>query len=287
MPNQNATYDANVSHGSDMHRRLSGEDLRWPASAVWRSDEPEVNKIGLADLKDSIAKGFDDFLLMPSHAIFLCVIYPLIGLLLFRLLFGYEMLPLLYPMAAGFMLIGPVASIGLYELSKRREQGLHSTARDAFEVFKSPSSGAIARLSLLLGATFLAWLMIAYAIYAQIFGDTTPTSIQDFSRQIFSTPEGHRLITVGNTIGFLFAVFVLVISVVSFPMLVDRKVSAMTAVRTSIRAVLENPLVMAAWGLIVVAALILGSIPFFVGLAVVVPVLGHATWHLYRKVVKH
>src|SRR5690606_19002886 len=127
---------------------------------------------------------------------------------------------------------------------------------------------------------------LAYAIYAQLFGDTTPTSIGTFLQQIFDTPEGHQLILVGNAIGAAFAVLVLTISVISFPMLVDRNVPAITAVRTSIRAVLANPLAMAAWGLIVVAALVIGSLPLFVGLAVVVPVLGHATWHLYRRVVE-
>jgi uncharacterized membrane protein len=283
MPNSRLTVHSNIS---SMHRGYPGTDLRWPASAVWRSDEPEVRTISFADLRNALSKGIDDFLDMPSHAIFLCVIYPLIGLILSRLLFGYEMLPLIYPIAAGFTLMGPVAAIGLYELSRRRELGLKSTAGNAFDVFKSPSIGAIIRLSLLLGAIFVGWLLIAYAIYAQLFGDTTPTSIGTFLQQIFDTPEGHQLILVGNAIGAAFAVLVLTISVISFPMLVDRNVPAMTAVRTSIRAVLANPLTMAAWGLIVVAALVIGSLPLFVGLAVVVPVLGHATWHLYRRVVE-
>lgn len=279
MPNPHAAFDTNMPHGRP------GEELRWPASAVWRSDEPEVRQIGVGDLKDALRLGIDDFLDMPSHAIFLCVIYPLIGLILSHLLFGYEMLPLIYPLIAGFVLIGPVAAIGLYELSRRRELGLQSSAANALDVFKSPSIGAITRLGLMLVAIFVSWLMVAYAIYAQIFGDTTPVSIEAFARQILTTPEGGQLITVGNAIGLLFAVLVLTISVVSFPMLVDRNVSAMTAVRTSIRAVLANPVVMGLWGVIVMVLLLLGTIPFFVGLAVVVPVLGHATWHLYRKVV--
>jgi uncharacterized membrane protein len=114
-----------------------------------------------------------------------------------------------------------------------------------------------------------------------------PSSVGEFVSRVLTTPEGRELIIVGNTVGFLFALLVLVISVVSFPMLVDRNVGAATAVRTSVRAVIENPVTMAMWGLIVAVSLLIGSLPFFFGLAVVFPVLGHATWHLYRKVVSH
>jgi len=126
---------------------------------------------------------------------------------------------------------------------------------------------------------------VAKIIYTQIMGNAVPASLEEFVRQILTTPTGHQLIVIGNAVGFLFAVLVLVISVVSFPMLVDRNVSAATAVRTSVRAVIASPLTMTTWGLLVAAALVLGSLPLFFGLAVVFPVLGHATWHLYRKTV--
>jgi uncharacterized membrane protein len=152
-------------------------------------------------------------------------------------------------------------------------------------VFKSPSIGAITRLGVVLMLIFLAWLGAAQLMYDQIVGGPVPASLEEFSRQILTTEAGHQLILVGNAVGFLFAVLVLVISVVSFPMLVDRKVSAATAVRTSVRAVIASPVAMAVWGLLVAAALLLGSLPLFFGLAVVFPVLGHATWHLYRRTV--
>jgi len=117
------------------------------------------------------------------------------------------------------------------------------------------------------------------------FGDAPTASVPDFLRQVFMTPAGWTLIVVGNGVGFLFAVAVLAISIVSFPLLLDRDVGVLVAIRTSVRAVRRNPLIIAAWGLIVAALLVAGSLPFFVGLAVVMPVLGHATWHLYRKAV--
>jgi uncharacterized membrane protein len=247
---------------------------------------PAVRKIGLADLADALRRGLADFSAMPSHAVFLCLIYPIVGLLLARLTLGYDVLPLLFPLASGFALVGPFAAIGFYELSRRREQGLDVSWQDAFDVLRSPSRGAIASLALLLLIIFAVWIAVAQAIYVAYFGYEAAASIPHFLRQVLTTPAGWMLIIVGNLVGFLFAVSVLAISVVSFPLLLDRDVGAVEAVLTSVRVVAANPLSMAAWGLIVAVLLVIGSLPLFFGLAVVVPVLGHATWHLYRKVVE-
>jgi uncharacterized membrane protein len=262
-----------------------GVELRWPASAIWRPGEPAVRAIGLTDLRDAVAKGIEDFNAVPTHAVFLGIIYAVLGIILFRLAFGYDVLPLVYPMLAGFILLGPCAAIALYQLSRRRERGLDVSAEHLLEVFRSPSIAAIVRLGLVLLAIFFAWLVAAKTMYAQIMGGAVPASLGEFSHQVLTTSAGWQLIVVGNAVGFVFAALALVISVVSFPMLVDRNVGAATAVRTSVRAVAANPLTMAAWGLFVVAALIVGSLPLFFGLAVVFPVLGHATWHLYRRIV--
>jgi uncharacterized membrane protein len=246
----------------------------------------KVRSIGLSDLRDALARGLDDFLAMPSHAVFLCLIYPVVGFALARLVLGYNVLPLLFPLAAGFALIGPFAAIGLYEMSRRREMGLDVSWRHALDVFRSPSLGAILVLGLMLVAIFLVWIAVAQAIYVANFGYAPAASIPDFIRQVLTTPAGWALIVVGNGVGFLFAVVVLTLGVVSFPLLLDRDVGAATALLTSVRAVLANPFTIAVWGLIVAALLVLGSIPAFFGLAVVMPVLGHATWHLYRKLVE-
>jgi uncharacterized membrane protein len=269
------------------HTRSSpgpGVELRWPAAALWRAGEPEVRKITTTDVWEALARGYDDFRAIPTHAFFICLIYPVAGLILFRLSFGYEILPLLYPMMAGFALLGPFVAIGLYELSRRREQGLDITPMRTFEVVRRPSFGAICRLGIVLSAIFVAWVYAANLIYVQIFGQSVPPP-SEFFRQVLTTPKGTQLIIVGNVVGFVFAAFVLVISVVSFPMLVDRNVSASTAVRTSVRAAVENPIPIALWGLIVAFSLLVGALPLLVGLAIVLPVLGHATWHLYRKLV--
>jgi uncharacterized membrane protein len=246
---------------------------------------PAIRRIGMADLIGALRDGLDDFKAMPSHVVFVSLIYPVVGLILARLVFGYDVLPLLFPLMAGFALIGPFAALGLYEMSRRREKGLDTSWKHAFDVFSSPSFGAIAALGFALLVIFFVWIAVAEALYIATFGYAPPASIPDFIGQLFTTSAGWTLIIAGNAIGFLFAVLVLVLTVVSFPLLLDRRVSVHEAVLTSIRTVSANPFTMALWGLIVAALLVIGSIPLFVGLAVVMPVLGHATWHLYRRVV--
>ena len=247
---------------------------------------PIVRKIGLAELMDALAKGMDDFAAFPSHAIFLIVIYPILGLTLAAATLNYDLLPMLFPLAAGFALIGPFAATGLYELSRRREQDHDISWTSVFDLTRSPSFGSIVALGLLLAIIFVLWLAVARAIYVANFPYAPATASLDFIEQVFTTPAGWNLILVGNGVGFLFAVVVFTISVVSFPLLLDRDVGAATALLTSIRVIIANPMTMALWGLIVAGLLVLGSLPFFLGLTVVLPLLGHATWHLYRKVVQ-
>jgi uncharacterized membrane protein len=247
--------------------------------------EPTVRSIAPGDLADALKKGWDDFSAMPSHAVFLCVIYPVIGILAAALTLGYAFVPLLFPAAAGFALLGPFAALGLYELSRRREAGLEPSATDAFEVLRSPSLGAIVALGLMLAVIFLAWMATANAIYTAYFGYGSPASISQFAHDLFFTHAGWSLIVVGNIVGLVFAIGSYLISAVSFPLLLDRDVGAAGAMLTSLRVVVHNPMTMALWGLIVAALLVIGTIPLFLGLAVVLPVLGHASWHLYRKAV--
>ncbi len=254
-------------------------------SGAYGSTKPNVRRIGTADLIDALAKGLADFEAMPTHVVFLCLIYPIVTLVSARVYAGYEVVPLVFPLLAGYTLIGPLVALGMYELSRRREQGLDTSRGHAFAVLRFSSIGTIARLSVLLMAIYFAWLGTAWTIYERSFGGALPASIAEFALRVFTTSSGWTLIFVGCGAGFIFATVVFTFSVVSFPMLVDRDISATTALQTSIRAVLANPTTMGMWAFIVASALLIGSLPFFVGLAVVLPVLGHSTWHLYRRVV--
>jgi uncharacterized membrane protein len=279
-----------IEWGADQIR-FAAHAVEDASHAVYHHDEnvdalrPAIHKITAADLRDAMSKGFADFGAYRSDVFFLCVLYPIIGVILERLAFGYEMVPLLFPIASGFALIGPFAATGLYEMSRRHERGDAVRWSDAFGVFSSKSFGAITVLGVLMVGLYVAWLFAAEAIYSITLGPKPPVSIQAFTQEVFTTGAGWAMITIGMGVGFLFAVLAMAMSVVAFPLLLDREVGVDTAIWTSIWAVVANPVPMALWGVMVTVALLLGALPFFAGLIVVLPVLGHATWHLYRHLV--
>lgn len=256
------------------------------AATTWRSQQPiRVQKIELHDLKDAFSQGFQDFAANRTDVIFLCLFYPLFGLLLARVASGSDLLPLLFPLASGLALLGPLAGVGLYEMSRRREQGLGSSWAAAFGVTRSPAFASILGLGLLLFVAYAAWLLTAWALYAATLGPLPPTSLSALVRDVFTTGPGWALLIAGVGCGFVYACIVLVLTGISFPLLLDRNVGVSRAIATSVQVARANPGPMAAWGLIVALSLLIGSIPAFFGLMVVLPLLGHTTWHLYRKLV--
>lgn len=246
---------------------------------------PAVRRIALPDVRDALAQGFDDFRAKPSHYVFLSLIYPICGVVLATWSSGANMLPLIFPLVAGFALLGPFFAIGLYEISRRRELGMDTSWRHALDVRRSPALPSILALGAMLMVLFVAWLVFAQMLYTSLFGPEPPRSLSLFLASIFGSENGLLLMLAGNAIGFCFALVVLATTVIAFPLLLDRDVGAVAAIETSLRATLANPVPIACWGLIVAALLIVGTIPIFVGLAVIMPILGHATWHLYRKIV--
>ncbi|RYE44416.1 MAG: DUF2189 domain-containing protein [Hyphomicrobiales bacterium] len=250
-----------------------------------RSDIPEIRRLSIGDLFAALRGGWRDFWQKPSHLAFLGLIYPVVGAALAVWSSGNNSWPLLFPLITGFALIGPFAALPIYEMSRRQELGLDTHWSAAFDVFRTPAFASIAALGVWLMIVFTVWLMTAQFLYETLYGPGSPPSLTAFVDEVFNTSQGQTLMFWGNLVGFCFAVVALTTAVVSIPLLLDRDVGAAVAVQTSIRVVQRNPLVIAIWGLLVVAVLLLGALPFLVGLAIAVPVLGHATWHLYRRAV--
>ena len=251
-----------------------------------KEETPEILQLTTQDIRDALRMGYADFAAARADVMFICLLYPAIGVLLAGIGFNTNLLPLIFPVGAGFALIGPFAAVGLYEVSRRREKGEDVSWLAALKVFKSPNFGAIMVLGLYLAALFVAWTVVAHFIWLLTLGPMQPESVSAFLTNVFTTSAGWAMIVAGMAVGFCFAVAVLATSVVSFPLLLDHNIGVPGAVVTSYKVFRENPRVIATWGLVVAALLLLGSIPAFIGLIIVLPVLGHATWHLYRRAVK-
>lgn len=266
------------------------------ASDASQAGKTPVRNIASTDLRAALSEGWADFMAMRGDLIFISLLYPLIGVVAATAIVGGPLLPLLVPILAGVALLGPVAAVGFYEMARRNEAGLTANWSHFLDVRKRPAFEDIGVVAGLLLAIFVLWLIAAGALYVLLWGWDAPPgiaafvwhdppSVSDFVARLFGSPEGWALIGVGLAVGALFAWIVLALSVASLPMLVDCDVSASDAVSTSWRAVHANKSEMIRWGLTVLGLLVLGSIPLFLGLAIVLPWLGYATWHLYTKLI--
>ncbi|WP_306113564.1 MULTISPECIES: DUF2189 domain-containing protein [unclassified Roseovarius] len=278
-----------------------GNPLTWAADAVFGTSRslgaateamashettpPATRSITDADIRGALRKGYDDFKTFRSDVMFLVAIYPLIGIGLIAVASNLALLPLLFPLAAGFALLGPVAAIGLYEMSRRREAGDEVGWGAALNALRAHVVGPVMALAVYLFAMFVLWILAAMLIYSVTLGPEPPTTVWSFARDVLTTGAGWLMIIIGMAVGFIFAAIVLVVSMVSFPMLIDRRAGIPVAVATSLQVAKQSPVTVAKWGLIVAVLMALGSLPFFLGLIIVLPVLGHATWHLYRAAV--
>ncbi|MGF7147424.1 putative membrane protein [Sphingomonas zeicaulis] len=248
-------------------------------------DTIPVRRIETEDINAALRDALDDFRSKRGDLVFVGLIYPFVGIAAAWLALGNGILPLFFPIAAGISLLGPLAATGFYELARRREAGLEAGWRHFFDIGKNPARDSIAVVGTILIALFGLWLLAAALIYTAFMGPAEPASPGAFLSALFGTANGWAMMILGNLVGLVFAVVAFAISAISLPMLVDRDVGAGPAMRASIVAVRNNPLVMTRWGLTIAALLVVGSLPAFLGLAVVLPVLGYATWHLYSRIV--
>jgi uncharacterized membrane protein len=280
------TIRSPIEWGLDQLASTNSPAAGAPKAAPKRVDLPEVTVLHMRDLLQALRRGAADAAESRTYVVVLCLIYPILGFMLARIAFGYAMLPLIFPLMAGFTLVGPFASVGLAEMSRQSEQGKVVGWADAFAVFRAQAFDSVLLFGLLLCAIFASWLVVANLIYAATLGPDAPAGTAAFLHDTFSTLPGWVMIILGCDAGFAFAVLVLAISVVSFPLLLDQNTSVRVAILTSLRVCVRNPMVVAAWGLIIAALVAVGSLPALLGLAIVMPVLGHASWHLYRMAVR-
>lgn len=269
-----------ASHVTHSAERIGGDPDETPSSI-------EICDLTVADLRDALRLGMEDFGAARADVIMLAAIYPVIGLILVSAGLNMALLPLIFPALAGFALLGPLAAVGLYEMSRLREAGEAPRWGAALALVGQPRFSALLVLGLLHVALFGAWLAVAWLIWVLTLGPVPPESIPAFLTAIFTTGAGWAMLILGVAAGFCFAVVVLATSVVSFPMLLDHNVGVPRAIWTSVAVARRNPRVIATWGLIVAGALVLGTVPLLIGLVVALPLLGHATWHLYRRAVRY
>lgn len=249
----------------------------------------EVRRITDADIRWALKEGWADYRARRGELLLLPLIYVAVGVLAAFVAFRADLFPLVFPLAAGFALVGPIAAAGFYELARRRETGEPSHWNHFFDPLFGPARWPLISLSVMLAGLFLCWVWVAGSIHAATLATLGDAAPAEFLRRLFTTPEGLQMVLVGNGVGALFAFAALLISAFSFPMAVDVRVQGVTdpftAIGTSLAVFRRSPVTVLKWGLLVALLLLLGSIPLFVGLMVVLPVLGYATWHLYTRAV--
>lgn len=246
--------------------------------------DPDVRPVATTDIAEALVEGLRDFQALPVYGLAFGVLYAAGGIAILMCLTAFGMIYLAYPLAAGFALIGPFVAIGLYDISRRREQGqpvsfgaIWSTVRSRSEI------GWMAFVTLFI---FVVWMYQVRLLIALMLGlNASFSSFQEFMTAVLTTTAGLTFLIIGNAVGALLSLILFSLTVVSFPLLLDREVDFVTAMVTSVRAVVTSPLPMIGWAAVIVILLIVSALPYFLGLVVTLPVLGHATWHLYRRLV--
>lgn len=246
------------------------------------SPRPDVMILEWEDLRAAIRLGWQDFRAAPLYGLFFASVYVLGGWLIIYALTATGQVWWTLPAAAGFPILGPFIACGLYEVSRRLEKQEPLSWRAVLGVIIRQKDRQIPSMAVVIVVFFLFWNFLAHMIFALFLGLQAMTNITS-SFAVFATGNGLMMLTVGTIIGAIFAAVLFSLTVVSLPLLLDREVDFITAMITSVSVVLTNPLIMLVWGLIIASLIFTGMALWFVGLLVVLPVLGHATWHLYRR----
>lgn len=254
------------------------------AMTTTEPDRPEVLQAEWGDITASLRAGLRDFAAAPVFGLFFAAVYVAGGWLVTWALMAKGQLWWTLPASAGFPILGPFIACGLYEVSRRLERGAPLRANDVLGVILQQKDRQIPSMAAVIVIFFLFWNFLSHMIFALFLGHATLTNVTS-SLAVFATPQGLMMLAFGTAVGAVFAGVLFAITVVSLPMLMDREVDFVTAMITSFNVVRQSPVVMLGWGAVIGGLLFLGMLPGFLGLFAVLPVLGHASWHVYRRVV--
>lgn len=247
---------------------------------------PQISPIVASDIVAALKAGVADFTHAPLYGLFFGAIYATGGLIILAALTVLNKTWLIIPIAIGFPLIGPFVAVGLYEVSRRRAAGLPLNWREILLVIFSQRERQLGWMSFVILFIFWIWMYQIRLLLAIFLGFKSFSSFNSFLEVVTTTSEGFGFLAVGTLVGAFLALFLFSSTVIAMPLLLDRNVDMVSAMITSFKAVFASPVVMLGWGLVVAALVILAMLPMFLGLIVVLPVLGHATWHLYARAVR-
>ncbi|WP_333817479.1 DUF2189 domain-containing protein [Tabrizicola sp.] len=245
---------------------------------------PEINEVDASDLRASLALGWQDFRRAPLLGLAFAAVYVLGGWLIAFAMTAKGQLWWTLPASAGFPILGPFIACGFYEISRRLEAGEPLVASQIFGVIFRQKDRQIPAIAAVIVVYFLFWNFLSHMIFALFLGNAVMTNVSS-SLAVFLSPQGLTMLAFGTAVGAAFATLLFCLTVVSLPMLLDREVDFVTAMLTSFALVRENPAVMLGWGALIAVCLFLGMLPGFLGLFLVLPLFGHASWHLYRRAI--
>lgn len=246
---------------------------------------PVVRAARVEDIVAAVEAGLRDFRAAPLYGLFFGLVYALAGMAVVYAATHFGLIWLAFPLAAGFALIGPFAAVGLYEVSRRRQAGEPLSWGVVLGAAIQSGKRELGWMALVSLFAFIIWMYQVRLLYAFIFG-LAPLDTSDPVGALFGTQEGLLFLGIGTLWGAVLAVAVFALTVISFPLLLDRDHDFVTAMITSVKAVVASPKVMVGWGIVTALVLLLSMLPYFIGLIVTLPVLGHATWHLYSRLVE-
>lgn len=253
-------------------------------TSVSGKTDPVVRRITVADIVEALSEGLRDFQAVPLYGVVFGALYAAGGIAIMLCLLGFGLVYLAYPLAAGFAMIGPFVATGLYDVSRRRENGLTISVAAIWSTVKS--RGEIGWMAFVTLFIFVVWMYQVRLLMALLIGlNASFSSLHEFMTIVLTTNEGLLFLAVGNAVGAALSLVLFALTVVSFPLLLDRDVDFVTAMITSVRAVAASPVPMIGWAAVIVMLLAVSAMPYFLGLMVTLPVLGHTTWHLYRRIV--